>query len=45
MRHSVVGRKELEEIARSYKRTAGVDPEHLNNRPSLRVRPESPSWT
>jgi len=34
----VVSREELEEIARAYKRTAGFDPETLNNRPSLSVR-------
>jgi 2-polyprenyl-6-methoxyphenol hydroxylase-like FAD-dependent oxidoreductase len=36
----VVSREELEEISNSYKRTAGFDPELLNNRPSLSVRPE-----
>jgi hypothetical protein len=35
---AVISREELEEIARSYKRTAGFDPEALNNRPSLAVR-------
>lgn len=34
----VISREELEEIARAYKRTAGFDPETLNNRPSLSVR-------
>jgi multiple antibiotic resistance protein len=34
----VITREELEEIARHYKRTA-VDPEALNNRPSLGVAP------
>ncbi len=34
----VVSREELEEISQSYKRTAGFDPETLNNRPSLSVR-------
>jgi 2-polyprenyl-6-methoxyphenol hydroxylase-like FAD-dependent oxidoreductase len=34
---AVISRAELEEIARSYKRTAGFDPEVLNNRPSLGV--------
>jgi hypothetical protein len=34
----VIGQAELEEIARSYKRTAGFDPDVLNNRPSLSVR-------
>jgi 2-polyprenyl-6-methoxyphenol hydroxylase-like FAD-dependent oxidoreductase len=31
-------REELEEISRAYKRTAGFDPETLNNRPLLSVR-------
>jgi 2-polyprenyl-6-methoxyphenol hydroxylase-like FAD-dependent oxidoreductase len=34
----VVSREELEEIARAYMRTAGFDPETLNNRPSPSVR-------
>jgi len=34
----IVSRQELEEIARTYKRTAGFDPETLNRRPSLSVR-------
>ena len=34
----VISQAELEEIARSYKRTAGFDPDVLNNRPSLSVR-------
>ena len=34
---AVISRAELEEIARSYKRTAAFDPEVLNNRPSLAV--------
>ena len=34
---AVISRAELEEIARSYKRTAGFDPEVLNTRPSLGV--------
>jgi 5-methylphenazine-1-carboxylate 1-monooxygenase len=34
---TVISRAELEEIARSYKRTAAFDPEVLNNRPSLGV--------
>ena len=33
----VISQRELEEISRSYKRTAGFDPETLNNRPSLSV--------
>ena len=33
----VVSRAELEEISRSYKRTAGFEPEVLNNRSSLGV--------
>jgi 5-methylphenazine-1-carboxylate 1-monooxygenase len=36
---TVVSREELEEISNSYKRTAGFDPEVLNNRPSLGVGP------
>jgi 2-polyprenyl-6-methoxyphenol hydroxylase-like FAD-dependent oxidoreductase len=32
---AVISRAELEEIAHSYKRTAGFDPEVLNKRPSL----------
>jgi hypothetical protein len=32
---AVISRAELEEISRSYKCTAGVEPEALNNRPSL----------
>ena len=35
----VVSRAELEEISRAYQRTAGFDPELLNTRPSLSVRP------
>jgi 5-methylphenazine-1-carboxylate 1-monooxygenase len=34
---AVISREELEEISRSYKRTAGFDPEVLNTRPSLGV--------
>jgi 5-methylphenazine-1-carboxylate 1-monooxygenase len=34
---AVITRQELEEIAQSYRRTAGFDPESLNNRPSLSV--------
>ena len=34
---TVISRAELEEIARSYKRTAAFDPEVLNNLPSLGV--------
>jgi 5-methylphenazine-1-carboxylate 1-monooxygenase len=34
---AVISRAELEEISRRYKRTAGFDPEVLNNRPSLGV--------
>ena len=34
---AVISRAELEEIAHSYKRTAGFDPKVLNNRPSLGV--------
>jgi 2-polyprenyl-6-methoxyphenol hydroxylase-like FAD-dependent oxidoreductase len=34
---SVISRTELEEISRTYKRTAGFDPEVLNNRSSLGV--------
>jgi 2-polyprenyl-6-methoxyphenol hydroxylase-like FAD-dependent oxidoreductase len=34
---AVIARKELEAIASNYKRTAGFDPETLNNRPSLGV--------
>ena len=38
----VVSQEELEEISRTaYKRTAGFDPETLNNRPSLAVRTAS----
>ena len=33
----VISRADLEEIALSYKRTAGFDPERLNNRASLNV--------
>jgi 2-polyprenyl-6-methoxyphenol hydroxylase-like FAD-dependent oxidoreductase len=36
---AVISRAELEAIARSYKRTAGFDPETLNTRPSLGVGP------
>ena len=35
----VIRREELEEIARAYRRIAGLDPEALNRRPSLSVRP------
>jgi 5-methylphenazine-1-carboxylate 1-monooxygenase len=35
---AVISRAELEDIAASYKRTAGFDPDVLNNRPSLSVR-------
>jgi 2-polyprenyl-6-methoxyphenol hydroxylase-like FAD-dependent oxidoreductase len=35
----VVSRAELEEISRAYKQTAGFDPQLLNTRPSLSVRP------
>jgi 2-polyprenyl-6-methoxyphenol hydroxylase-like FAD-dependent oxidoreductase len=34
----VISQEELEAIARAYKRTAGFDPETLNQRPSLSVR-------
>jgi 2-polyprenyl-6-methoxyphenol hydroxylase-like FAD-dependent oxidoreductase len=34
----IVSQQELEEIAHSYKVTAGFDPETLNNQPSLSVR-------
>lgn len=34
---TVISRAELEEMSRSYKRTAAFDPEVLNNRPSLGV--------
>jgi 5-methylphenazine-1-carboxylate 1-monooxygenase len=34
---AVISRAELEEISLSYKRTAGFDPEILNDRPSLRL--------
>ncbi len=34
----IVSQEELEAIARDYKRTAGFDPDALNNRPSLSVR-------
>ena len=34
----VISREEMDEIARFYKRTAGFDPEILNQRPSLSVR-------
>ena len=34
----IISRDELDEISRSYKRTAGFDPEILNSRPSLSVR-------
>ena len=34
----VISQQQLEEISRSYKRTAGFDPEILNKRPSLSVR-------
>ena len=33
----VISQRELEAISRSYKRTAGFDPDILNNRPSLSV--------
>jgi hypothetical protein len=36
---AVISRAELEAIARSYKHTAGFDPEILNTRPSLGVGP------
>ena len=39
----VVSRQELEEIAQRYRRGAGSDPVVLNNRPSLSVRPQSPT--
>jgi 2-polyprenyl-6-methoxyphenol hydroxylase-like FAD-dependent oxidoreductase len=51
---AVISYGELEDIARSYKRTAGFDPEILNTRPSLTVgrrpstrrgRRRSLSWT
>ena len=35
---AVISQRELEEISRSYKRTAGFDPDILNNRPSLSIR-------
>jgi 5-methylphenazine-1-carboxylate 1-monooxygenase len=35
---AIVSQQELEEIARSYKITAGFEPERLNNQPSLSVR-------
>jgi 5-methylphenazine-1-carboxylate 1-monooxygenase len=35
---SVINHAELEEISTRYKRTAGFDPDVLNNRPSLSVR-------
>jgi 5-methylphenazine-1-carboxylate 1-monooxygenase len=41
---AVISRAELEQIARSYKRTAGFDPEVLNNRPSLGVGAHSAHW-
>ena len=34
----IISQRELEEISRSYKRTAGFDPDVLNNRPSLSIR-------
>lgn len=34
----IISQEELEALARTYKRTAGFDPEILNNRPSLSVR-------
>ena len=34
----VISQRELEKISRSYKRTAGFDPDILNNRPSLSIR-------
>ena len=34
---AVISQHELEEISRSYKRTAGFDPDILNNRPSLSI--------
>ena len=34
----IISQRELEEISRSYKRTAGFDPDILNNRPSLSIR-------
>ena len=36
---AIISQTELEDIARAYKRTAGFDPEGLNNRPSLSVPP------
>ena len=33
----VISRQELEEISKAYRRTAGFDPEFLNQRPSLSV--------
>ena len=33
----VISQQELEDISRSYKRTAGFDPDVLNNRPSLSI--------
>ncbi len=38
----IISRDELEEISRSYKRTAGFDPDALNNRPSFSVREYEP---
>jgi len=35
---AVISQAELLEISRSYKRTAGFDPNVLNQRPSLSVR-------
>jgi 5-methylphenazine-1-carboxylate 1-monooxygenase len=35
---AVISQQELEDISRSYKQTAGFDPNVLNNRPSLTVR-------
>ena len=35
----IVSRQELEDLSRQYKRTAGFDPDVLNRRPSLAVRP------
>ena len=34
---AVISQQELEDIASVYKRTAGFDPDILNNRPSLSV--------
>jgi hypothetical protein len=34
----VITQQELEEMSRTYRRTAGFDPESLNSQPSLSVR-------